>query len=129
MSPSSSNFVTDLIFSMEFSRYFNTGILSLLWLVGLFLCLTRTDIPKAVRVLFGVSLCIWLFLLGMWIVVPYMLQRFVTSSGGDFERYFVILGYFNTFLRLIAGVLLLYVIFGPRQRVMSWEPGVMEADA
>ncbi|QDU46276.1 hypothetical protein Mal52_47940 [Symmachiella dynata] len=119
-------------FGSQLWKFFpQIGGVGVIWLVGLYLCYSRRDLPQTPRMLIAISLGTQLFslfamMVFSWIVMTIMNE---TSNSHDDIRWFALVyNYTQAFLRMLAQGLMLYAIFGNFRSRPNWDAVAMESE-
>ena len=99
-----------------FTRIGGVGII---WIVGIYLCYSRRDLPQTPRILIAISLAIHLFSSLLFMFVWPILIRVMNENGnatGNMNGLFMLMGTVSGITRMLAQGLMLYAIFGHFRR-------------
>jgi len=105
------------------------GGVGIIWIVGLYLCYSRRELPQTPRMLIAISLGIQLFSTLMFMFVWPLLIQFLNRNGnytGDASMMFKLMSTFSGVMRMLAQGLMLYAIFGNFRRRPNWDAMAME---
>jgi len=106
------------------------GGVGVIWLVGLYLCYSRRDLPKTPRMLIAISLGIQLFSMFAMMVVSGVVVTFMDETGRslrDMNWLFGFINYTQVFMKMLAHGLMLYAIFGNFRRRPNWDAMAVES--
>jgi hypothetical protein len=107
------------------------GGVGVIWLVGLYLCYSRRDLPKTPRMLIAISLGIQLFSMFAMMVVSGVVVTFMDETGRslrDMNWLFGFINYTQAFMKMLAHGLMLYAIFGNFRRRPNWDAMAVESE-
>lgn len=107
------------------------GGVGVIWLVGLYLCYSRRDLPKTPRMLIAISLGIQLFSMFAMMVVSGVVVTFMDETGRslrDMNWLFGFINYTQVFMKMLAHGLMLYAIFGNFRRRPNWDAMAVESE-
>ncbi len=111
--------------------YFVTqvGGLAVIWIIGIFLCYYRRDLPRTPRILIGTSLAIQLLLVVGTAIFLRLLTMTMDANGRtpeNLNELFLIINSAASLLRMFAHGLLLYGIVGNFRRSPNWDAVAVE---
>ncbi|WP_339910860.1 hypothetical protein [Symmachiella dynata] len=107
------------------------GGVGVIWLVGLYLCYSRRDLPQTPRMLIAISLGIQLFSMFAMMVVSGVVVTFMDETGRslrDMNWLFGFINYTQVFMKMLAHGLMLYAIFGNFRSRPNWDAVAMESE-